>query len=160
MSIKPKSAEELHRGGQRTSLDLAVELLRHVSFMACAVPCRYCADADLFDADVGWLADREAARVNALARATELEGLREKGLLTDADRAEYRKIKAAHLVDGGDDVEIQLRLIIARMRKFDELRAAARYVTDLFFRSEVNGQSWPTDAERAMEKLRELLGDD
>lgn len=42
----------------------------------------------------------------------------------------------------------------------DALRASARYVTDLYFRSEVNGQSWPTDADRAMKKLRDLVEGD
>lgn len=160
MIIKPKSAQELQSSGQRTTTQLLTDVVRHVLVHGAGDPatCRYCACVEQLEPDARWLVEREDARVHALARASEFEGLREKGLLTDADRAEYRKIKAARLVDGGDDVEIQLRLIVARMRKFDELRAAARYVTDLFFRSEVNGQSWPTDAERAMEKLRDLLG--
>lgn len=160
---KPKSAQELHHGGQRTTLDLAVEMLRHVTNV-CLSGCRYCTCVDLFDADVDWLVTREAARVEALARAAELEARRADGSLTDDERAEYRQLRDSGLVGPEDDVTIQLRVCAAqagaeskRHRRHEELRAAARYVADLYFRSEVNGQSWPTDAERAMEGLRELL---
>ena len=121
MSIKPIFAEDLHRAGQHTSLDLAVEMLRHV-VMRCRDNCRYCFSSPLLDKDIDWLVTREAERVTALARATEFEGLRAGGRLTDADRAEYRKLKDLGLIGGEDDVMIQLRLVHARMSEVDELR--------------------------------------
>lgn len=129
MSIKPKSAEELHRGGQHTSLDLAVELLRHV-IGVCLDGCRYCACVNLFDVDAVWLVTREAGRATALARATELEGLVLDGKATDADRAEYRKLKDSGLIGAEDAILIQLRAFNAQalerselLRERDELRA-------------------------------------
>lgn len=120
MSIKPKSAEELHRGGQHTSLDLAVEMLRHV-IGVCLDGCRYCACVDLFDVDAAWLVTREAERATALARATELEGLVLDRKATDADRAEYRKLKDSDLIGAEDAILIQLRAFNAQARERGEL---------------------------------------
>lgn len=129
MSIKPKSAEELHRAGQYTSLDLAVLMLRHV-VMRCSDNCRYCFSSPLLDKDIDWLVTREAARVTALARATELEVLVLSGKAADADRAEYRKLKDSDLIGAEDAILIQLRAFHAQAsemgelhRERDELRA-------------------------------------
>ena len=116
--MKPKhnSAEDLHCRGQRTSLNLAVEMLRH---LVCAdqhnhAECRYCpADANLVD-DARWLIKREDARAVALARATEIEQLVVRGEATKGDFAEYRALKASGHLDAGDEVQALLRAAVAQ----------------------------------------------
>lgn len=120
MRIKSKSAEELQSSGQRTPLDLAVEMLRHV-VMRCNDDCRYCYSPPLLDKDIDWLVTREAERVKALARATELEGLVLDGKATAADRAEYRKLKDSGLIGAEDAILIQLRAFNAQARERGEL---------------------------------------